>query len=92
VQDPTDGYGRRRGGTTLPVIAHMVCQQCGTHSEGPVPTNGSAATRCRCGGARQVVRIVRHPRGRAAASLDDLERSVQRRADDESLTRTDECD
>jgi hypothetical protein len=71
----------------MPAIAHMVCQSCGAHSEGPVSPNGSSTTRCRCGGIRQVVRIVRHPRGAAPTSLQALERSFQERASEETLTR-----
>jgi hypothetical protein len=70
----------------MPAIAHMICQHCGTHSEGPASPKGSSAPRCRCGGIRQVVRIVRHPRGAASASPEELERSFQERAGDETLT------
>jgi hypothetical protein len=70
----------------MPAIAHMVCHSCGAHSEGPASSNGASVVPCRCGGVRQVVRIVRHPRGGASASLAELERSVQERAGDETLT------
>jgi hypothetical protein len=72
----------------MPAIAHMVCQSCGAHSEGPASSHGSSATHCRCGGSRQVVRIVRHARGGGQASLQDIERSLQERASDETLTPT----
>jgi hypothetical protein len=35
---------------------------------------------------RQVVRVVRHPHVEASASSDELERNVQARATDETLT------
>jgi hypothetical protein len=72
----------------MPAIAHMVCQSCGAHSEGAAFSHGSPAARCGCGGIRQVVRIVRHARGGAPASSQDLERSLQERASDETLTPT----
>jgi hypothetical protein len=72
----------------MPAIAHMVCQSCGAHSDGLASSHGSSATRCRCGGIRQVVRIVRHAGGEAPASPQDLERSLQQRASDETLTPT----
>ena len=80
------GKRRVRGRQLMPAVAHMVCHGCGAHSEGSASANGSSATRCPCGGVRQVVRIVRHPGGAASASLEELERSVQERADDETLT------
>jgi hypothetical protein len=70
----------------MPAKAHMICHGCGAHSEGPASRYGSSAGRCGCGGIRQVVRIVRHPRGAVSASLEDLERSFQQRAGDETLT------
>jgi hypothetical protein len=70
----------------MPAIAHMICHSCGAHSEGLASRTGSSATRCRCGGTRQVVRIARHPWGAASASSEELERSFQERADDERLT------
>jgi hypothetical protein len=70
----------------MPAIAHMVCQSCGAHSEGSASSHGSSVTRCWCGGIRQVVRIVRHARGGAPASVQDLERNLQQRASDETLT------
>ena len=70
----------------MPAIAHMVCHGCGAHSEGLAFPSGFSAARCRCGGIRQVVRIVRHPRGAAPGSLAELERNVQERASDETLT------
>jgi hypothetical protein len=72
----------------MPAIAHMVCQSCGAHSEGSASRQGSSATRCRCGGIRQVVRIVRHAGGEAPASPQHLECSLQQRASDETLTPT----
>jgi hypothetical protein len=70
----------------MPAVAHMLCHSCGAQSEGPAFSRATSVIRCRCGGVRQVVRIVRHPRGGASASLEELERSVQERADDETLT------
>jgi hypothetical protein len=70
----------------MPAIAHMICHGCGAHSEGLAPSKGASVVRCRCGGVRQIVRIVRHPRGGGSASLEDLERTVQERATDETLT------
>jgi hypothetical protein len=82
------GNGRLGSDPSMPAIAHMVCHACGAHSEGPASPRGSLAARCRCGGIRQVVRIVRHSGGAAPASLAELERSVQERASDETLTPT----
>lgn len=64
----------------------MICHGCGAHSEGPASPYGSSAGHCRCGGIRQVVRIVRHSRGAELASPEQLERSFQERAGDETLT------
>lgn len=72
----------------MPVIAHMICHSCGAHGEAAAPSHGGSPTRCPCGGVRQVVRIVRHPRGSTSASSEELERSVQERASDETLTHT----
>ena len=72
----------------MPAIVHMVCQGCGADSEGSASSRGSSVTCCWCGGIRQVVRIVRHARGEAPASPQDLERSLQQRARDETLTPT----
>jgi hypothetical protein len=72
----------------MPAIAHMICHSCGAHSEGLAPSKRASVVRCRCGGVRQIVRIVRHPRGGASPSLEDVERSVQERAADETLTRS----
>jgi hypothetical protein len=80
------GYRRPGEGTAIPVIAHMICQSCGAHCEAAAGSNGSSATRCQCGGMRQVVRIVRHARGEQSASSQELERNVQARADDETRT------
>jgi hypothetical protein len=70
----------------MPAIAHMICQRCGAHSETLASRNTSSATHCECGGNRQVVRIARHPWGTASASPEELERNLQERADDETLT------
>ena len=80
------GNRRLRSETPVPAIAHMICQSCGAHSEGPASPSASSVSSCRCGGSRQVVRIVRHARGALSASLEELERSVQERASDETLT------
>ena len=69
----------------MPVIAHMICQSCGAHCEAAARSHRVPATFCRCGGMRQVVRVVRHAHVEASASL-ELERNVQARATDETLT------
>lgn len=70
----------------MPVIAHMICQSCGAHREAAAPAHRMAATFCPCGRMRQVVRVVRHPHVEASASSVELERNVQARATDETLT------
>ena len=70
----------------MPVIAHMICQSCGAHCEAAAPSHRVPATLCPCGGMRQVVRVVRHPHVEASASSLELERNVQARATDETLT------
>jgi hypothetical protein len=70
----------------MPAIAHMICQGCGIHSEGLASSAGSPADPCQCGGVRQVVRIVRHAGRATSPSVDELERSIQDRARDETLT------
>jgi hypothetical protein len=70
----------------MPVIAEMICQSCGTHGEFPPTPHGLSATPCPCGGIRQVVRIVRRSPDGRSGSRDALERNVQERADDETLT------
>jgi hypothetical protein len=72
----------------MPAIAHMICQGCGTHTEGLASSSGSPPDRCQCGGVRQVVRIVRHAGGATSPSVEALERSVQDRARDEPLPPT----
>jgi hypothetical protein len=71
---------------TMPVIAEMVCQSCGTHVEVPTVAHQEFATPCACGGIRQVVRIVRRSQHSGSASAAALERNVQERAGDETLT------
>jgi hypothetical protein len=78
------GIGGPEGGSPIPVIAHMICHTCGLQSEAAAASHGPSATRCPCGGIRQVVRIVRHSPHAASASSEALERSVQERADDET--------
>src|SRR5829696_739084 len=75
--------------TPIPVVAHMICHSCGAHGQAPVRLTVAAASHCRCGGVRQVVRIVRHPRGAASTCPEALERNVQARAGDETLTPSD---
>ena len=70
----------------MPVIAQMICHSCGLHSVAAASSHGPSATPCLCGGSRQVVRILRHPPGGASGSSEALERKVQERADDETLT------
>ena len=70
----------------MPVIADMICQSCGTHEELVTQPHGPSATRCPYGGIRQVVRIVRRSRDGGSASSEALERNVQERAGDETLT------
>ena len=70
----------------MPVVAHMICQSCGTPWEEAAPAHRVSATFCPCGGLRQVVRVVRHPHVEASASSVELERNVQARATDETLT------
>ena len=70
----------------MPVIAEMVCQSCGTQGEAPTGPDGPSATVCPCGGVRQVVRIVRRSQQSGPASSAALERNVQERAEDETLT------
>jgi hypothetical protein len=70
----------------MPVIAHMICQGCGARCEAAAPSHRVSVTRCPCGGVRQVVRVVRHPHGEASASPVELERNVQARSSDETLT------
>jgi hypothetical protein len=70
----------------MPVIAHMICQSCGAHGEALAPSHRGSATFCACGGVRQVVRVVRHPHVEASASSVELERNVQARATDGTVT------
>ena len=69
----------------MPAIAYTICQTCDARKEGLTSSNGSTADRCLCGGVMQVVRIVRHAGG-TSPPMDELERSVQGRARDETLT------
>jgi hypothetical protein len=70
----------------MPLIAHMICQSCGTRSEAATSPHRVSATCCPCGGVRQIVRVVRHPHVEAAASAFQLEHNVQARAIEETLT------
>jgi hypothetical protein len=70
----------------MPMIAHMICQTCGARCEAAAPSHRGSAMPCPCGGMRQVVRVVRHPRVEAADSSFQLERNVQARANEETLT------
>jgi len=70
----------------MPVIAEMICQSCGAHAEAVARFHGSSATSCQCGGTCQVVRMVRRSPDDAAGASEALERNVQERAGDETLT------
>jgi hypothetical protein len=83
---PKCGYWGLGGGCPIPVIAQMICHSCGLHSEAAASPHAPSATPCPCGGSRQVVRIVRHLPDGASASSGALERKVQERAGDETLT------
>ena len=75
-----------RSATLVPVVAHMICQNCGARCELPTAAQRVQATFCSCGGLCQVVRVVRHPHIDASASPLELERTFQARASDETLT------
>lgn len=73
----------------MSMIAHMLCQDCGASHQVATPWHRwhrVSATACPCGGKRQVVRVVRDPRAEVSASPVELERNVQARASDETLT------
>ena len=70
----------------MPVVAHMICQNCGARSEAAAPWHRVSVKCSSCGGMLQVVRMVRHPHVEASASSVELERNVQARASDETLT------
>jgi hypothetical protein len=80
------GVSEPRGDTPMPVIAHTICQSCGARDEAATPSHRVSVTLCPCGGMRQVVRVVRQPYVEASVSAGELERNVQVRASDETLT------
>jgi hypothetical protein len=54
----------------MPAVAEMLCQRCGAHTEALIAPRRRSVDRCRCGGIRQVVRVVHHQGGEAPAKGD----------------------
>ena len=74
-----------RTGTLMPAVAEMLCQRCGARTEALIAPGRRSVDPCRCGGIRQVVRVVHHQGGEATASPKQVERSVRHRSDEEAL-------
>ena len=75
---------RIRGRTLMPALAEMLCQRCGAQTEAVIADGRASVDPCRCGGMRQVVRVVHHPGGEAPASPAQVERTVRHRSDEEA--------
>jgi hypothetical protein len=75
---------RTRGRTLMPAVAEMLCQRCGAQTEAVIADGRASVDPCRCGGMRQVVRVVHHPGGEAPASPAQVERNVRHRSDEEA--------
>jgi len=75
---------RIRGRTLMPALAEMLCQRCGAQTEAVIADGRASVDPCRCGGMRQVVRVVHHPGGEAPASPAQVERNVRHRSDEEA--------
>jgi hypothetical protein len=73
-----------RSGTLMPAVAEMLCQRCGARTEELIAPGRRSVDPCRCGGIRQVVRVVHHQGGEASASPTQVERSVRHRSDEEA--------
>jgi hypothetical protein len=69
----------------MPAVAEMLCQRCGARTEALIAPGRRSVDPCRCGGIRQVVRVVHHQGGEATASPKQVERSVRHRSDEEAL-------
>ena len=69
----------------MPAVAEMLCQRCGARTETVIADGRASVDPCRCGGMRQVVRVVHHPGGEASASPAQVERNVRHRSDEEAL-------
>jgi hypothetical protein len=76
---------RTRGRTLMPAVAEMLCQRCGAQTEVVIADGRPPMDPCDCGGMRQVVRVVHHPRGEASASPAQVECNVRHRSDEEAL-------
>jgi hypothetical protein len=63
----------------MPAVAEMLCQRCGAQAEAVIADGRPPMDRCRCGGMRQVVRVVHYPGGEASASRAQVERNVRQR-------------
>jgi hypothetical protein len=68
----------------MPAVAEMLCQRCGARTEALTAPRRRSVDRCRCGGIRQVVRVVHHQGGEAPAKVDAGEASVRHRSDEEA--------
>jgi hypothetical protein len=60
----------------MPAVAEMLCQRCSARTEALIAPRRRSVDRCRCGGIRQVVRVVHHQDGEAPAKGDGGEREA----------------
>jgi hypothetical protein len=77
---------RIRGRTLMPAVAEMLCQRCGAQTEAVIADGRASVDPCRCGGMRQVVRVVYRLGGEAPASPAQVERNARNRSDEEAPT------
>jgi hypothetical protein len=68
----------------MPAVAELLCQRGGAQTEAVIADGRASVDPCRCGGMRQVVRVVHHPGGEAPASPAQVERNVRHRSDEEA--------
>jgi len=68
----------------MPAVAEMLCQRCGAQTEAVIANGRASVALCRCGGMRQIVRVVHHRGGEAPASPGQVERNVRHRSDVEA--------
>jgi hypothetical protein len=68
----------------MPAVAEMLCQPCGAQTGAVIADGRASVDPCRCGGMRQVVRVVHHAGGEAPASPAQVERNVRHRSDEEA--------
>lgn len=75
---------RIRSRMLMPAVAELLCQRCGARREEVIVDGRASVDPCPCGGICQVVRVIHHRGGEAAASPARVEHNVRNRSDEEA--------